>query len=313
VPTPGSGQIKVNFQPADAGPTAPGYLIDTGLAYGDRGNGQTYGWNANNTANTRRRNATADVRSDTLIHMQVNGTFTWEYAIANGSYDVLIAAGDPSFTDSVHSFSVEGFAVSDCDGMDNFDSYGARVTVTDGKLTVVPTGVNTKLDFLEITPADTTAPIVQSMTFQYQTSQAIAVQFNEAMDAATIQAADLIVQAAAGGATFSAASVSYSPQTDIATFFFAALPDGNYTAKMPAGSVADAKGNAAAQDFSATFFVLTGDANRDGAVDNADFTALAANFNRTDGVIFAEGDFNYDGAVNALDFNAIASRFGQSV
>src|SRR5262249_20101826 len=36
-PTPGSGQIKLNFQPADSGPTASGYLIDTGLIYGDRG------------------------------------------------------------------------------------------------------------------------------------------------------------------------------------------------------------------------------------------------------------------------------------
>src|SRR5581483_7570915 len=108
------------FQPADAGPTAAGYLIDTGLVFGDRGGGQQYGWNVDNTANTRRRNANADPRFDAAIHTRRNGTFVWEYAIANGTYDVSIFAGDPSFTDSINSFSVEGVSVLDTDGQDNF-------------------------------------------------------------------------------------------------------------------------------------------------------------------------------------------------
>ena len=131
-PIPGSGQIKVNFQPADSGPTASGYLIDTGLAYGDRGSGLLYGWNVDNTANARRRSVNSDPRYDTLIHMQRNGTFIWEYALPVGTYDVLIAAGDPSYTDSLHSFDVEGTSLIDSDGQDNFDSYGARVVVSDG-------------------------------------------------------------------------------------------------------------------------------------------------------------------------------------
>src|SRR5205823_12905267 len=103
-----------------------------------------------NSANTRRRNANADVRYDTVIHLQRNGTFTWEYALPNATYDVLLFAGDPSFTDSVNSFSVEGASATDVDGQDNFDSYSVRTTVTDGRLTIVPTGTNAKLDFVEI-------------------------------------------------------------------------------------------------------------------------------------------------------------------
>ena len=40
---PAGGPVKINFQPADA-PEVPRYLVDSGEAYGLRGNLQTYGW-----------------------------------------------------------------------------------------------------------------------------------------------------------------------------------------------------------------------------------------------------------------------------
>ena len=63
--------IQVNFQPAGA-PVPAGYLADTGAAFGDRGNGFTYGWNGNNAATARDRNAanSPDQRYDTLLHLQ---------------------------------------------------------------------------------------------------------------------------------------------------------------------------------------------------------------------------------------------------
>ena len=57
-PPPPPTTILVNFQPASA-PVPAGYLVDGGLAYGNRGNGQTYGWNADNAAQMRDRNSTA--------------------------------------------------------------------------------------------------------------------------------------------------------------------------------------------------------------------------------------------------------------
>jgi hypothetical protein len=54
-----------------------------------------------------------------------------------------------------------------------------------------------------------------------------------------------------------------------------------------------------------------GDANVDGAVNLADFNALAEHFGDTDAFWF-EGDFNYDGRVNLQDFNRLASNFGLS-
>src|SRR5687767_5774400 len=61
----------VNFQPASAA-VPGGYVADTGAVFADRGNGFSYGWDANNAAQTRDRNngASPDQRYDTLIHTQ---------------------------------------------------------------------------------------------------------------------------------------------------------------------------------------------------------------------------------------------------
>src|SRR3954464_13811815 len=56
--------VNVNFQPAAAAVPA-GYVADGGLAYGDRGNGFIYGWDAANTTGVRDRNKLADQRYDT--------------------------------------------------------------------------------------------------------------------------------------------------------------------------------------------------------------------------------------------------------
>jgi hypothetical protein len=57
-------------------------------------------------------------------------------------------------------------------------------------------------------------------------------------------------------------------------------------------------------------YTYCGDANLDGAVNSADFSALAGNFNGQS-KLWLEGDFNFDGNVNALDFNYLATNFGQ--
>jgi|GEM_PF-3037860 len=161
---------KVNFQnPASAG--YPGYAADTGLVYGGRGNGFTYGWNADNSANTRNRNfaGSPDERYDTLIHMNLRGTFVWEIAVPNGTYAVHVAAGDPSFADTINNLNIEGTILNDPDGKDNFDEYNTVVNVTDGRLTVSPaTGASAKLLYIDIASTsgstDTTPPTVTSKT-----------------------------------------------------------------------------------------------------------------------------------------------------
>jgi hypothetical protein len=55
-----------------------------------------------------------------------------------------------------------------------------------------------------------------------------------------------------------------------------------------------------------------GDANRDGAVNGADFAILAANFGRS-GRAWEQGDFNGDGTVDGSDFSLMAANFGNGV
>jgi hypothetical protein len=149
-------QVKINFQPG-AAPVPPGYLVDGGLAYGDRGNGYTYGWNTDNQANTRDREAANAPNQliDTFNHMQLNGAFTWDLAAPNGTYSVKIGAGDPSYKDSIYKILVEGVMSV------NFEPTKAAywrdvtvtVTVSDGKLslTSAPNAVNNKIQFIEVT------------------------------------------------------------------------------------------------------------------------------------------------------------------
>jgi hypothetical protein len=59
-------------------------------------------------------------------------------------------------------------------------------------------------------------------------------------------------------------------------------------------------------------YTFSGDANIDGVVNTADFTALANRFNSST-QLWTDGDFNYDGFINAIDFNALATNFGQSL
>ncbi|MGQ0600156.1 MAG: apiosidase-like domain-containing protein [Anaerolineales bacterium] len=156
--TPGpAGAVKINFQ--TAGSITPlGYLPDAGQSFGDRGNGHSYGWNADNTANARDREypSSPDQRYDTLNHMQLGGAFTWELAVPSGSYSVRVVAGDPGYYDTVYRIAVEGrLAV---DGTSTASSRWlegtVQVTVTDGRLTVSNGGGATfnKIAFIEITP-----------------------------------------------------------------------------------------------------------------------------------------------------------------
>jgi hypothetical protein len=157
VPPPLPTTIKVNFQTTTS-PTPAGFLADNGAVFGSRGNGQSYGWNSSASSFARDRNAgnAADQQHDTLIHTQLFGARTWELAVPNGSYSVHIVAGDPSFTDSVYKFNVEGqLALSGTPTSANhWIDASKTVMVSDGRLTITNAAgsVNNKIDYIEVTP-----------------------------------------------------------------------------------------------------------------------------------------------------------------
>lgn len=156
----GGFNVKINFQPTGA--TVPrGYLADSGAIYGDRDNGYSYGWNADNQANAKERNApnSPDHRYDTFNQMQRNGTFKWRIAVPNGSYTVRVMAGDPIKSNSVYKINVEGaLTVNGTPTPTLRWVTGTKtVTVKDGKLTITNAAgaANNKICFVEISSATT--------------------------------------------------------------------------------------------------------------------------------------------------------------
>jgi hypothetical protein len=151
--------IRVNFQ-LNSAPVPAGYLKDGGHIYGDRGNGRTYGWNADNSAQMRDRNSgvSPDQRYDTLAYMQrpANPDAVWQISVPNGTYVVHAVAGDPSYYNITYRIAIEGVLV--VNGTSNSATRWiggtSTVTVTDGRLTLRSASGATanKICFVDITP-----------------------------------------------------------------------------------------------------------------------------------------------------------------
>jgi hypothetical protein len=188
--------VKINFEPAPSqttqglpsGYTTPtGYLADTGAAFGDRGNGFSYGWvteasvadgTVNGTiaaaqpANAHWYKNTASNASDlqkTYAHFEypgagASGSRAWEMSLANGTYQVTMSIGDTAGAfDSNYVINVEGqqfgqswVPANPVDGSLNGGGFRSTlvtgiVHVTDGRLTVDSIGgTNTEIQYLEV-------------------------------------------------------------------------------------------------------------------------------------------------------------------
>jgi hypothetical protein len=165
----------INFQPASA-PVPAGYTADSGKAFDGTSGWQTTGGTPLDlTANTRDRNSSLSPSQlyDTIIHMQApagSGSTTpgvWQYALENGTYDVTVAVGEASATNSVNRIVAEPGGANAVTIIDNYvptssarwSTATRQVTVSDGFLTLDPTGgSNTKLDFVDIAPVIGSTP-----------------------------------------------------------------------------------------------------------------------------------------------------------
>jgi hypothetical protein len=149
---------RINFSNA-GGEAFAGYVKDIGLAYSDRGNGFTYGWNVDNTAGARDRDAanSPDERYDSLNHLQQtsNPNAFWELAVPSGTYSVRLVSGDPSNFDSIYRLLVEGVLAINATPTSATRWFEGAVTVlvTDGRLTIsnAPGASNNKINFIDVT------------------------------------------------------------------------------------------------------------------------------------------------------------------
>jgi hypothetical protein len=164
--------IKVNFG-ASGSPTPAGYLEDIGEVYGARTNGYIYGWDRNIVADGRIRNSSSspDLRFDTFVHMiKATPAAVWEIVVPNGTYDVRIVGGDPTATDSVFQYDIEGTITPTYIPVSGawWADFSASATVNDGKLTLrsgpasQTTANNNKVCFIDLVPP--IAPVAPTVT-----------------------------------------------------------------------------------------------------------------------------------------------------
>lgn len=112
-PAPAGG-TTINFQPNTV-PTPERCVKDTGELYGDRGNGRTFGWSCDLTADSRDRNTAATDRMDTLMIPDLETTCSdtkWEMSLPNGRYRVRAYFCDTQNVATVTGCSIEGEAVA---------------------------------------------------------------------------------------------------------------------------------------------------------------------------------------------------------
>jgi hypothetical protein len=157
---------------------------------------------------------------------------------------------------------------------------------------------------------DIVAPQVSTASFLFETSRAVQIQFNEAMDPATFAITDLVLDPVGVGSNVAPDSVLYDSVTNTATFSFNAIPDGDYDARLLAGSVSDLAGNELPSEYATPVFYLAGDADRDRDVDINDLGILASNWQQSPRT-FSLGDFDYSGTVDVNDLGILASRWQQ--
>ncbi len=147
--------LRIQFSPAKT-QAMEGYVSDSGTAFGDRGDGLTYGWDADLTSSAATSASPApDPRYGSFIAM--NGR-RWEIGLPSGMYRVRVVAGGPDSVDAVCNIDVEGRAAlrNVTTKFNHWLDVTTRVVVTDGRLTISAAegSKNASLCFIEIEPTD---------------------------------------------------------------------------------------------------------------------------------------------------------------
>jgi hypothetical protein len=168
---------------------------------------------------------------------------------------------------------------------------------------------------LSVDGATVSGPIVTISEYEYLTRQAIRFSFDQDVTA-SIQASDLTVTNLTTGQVLPSSAFTLGitgPAGQPTTAVWRAnslLPDGNYTFVLNAAGVTNILGQPVTGAISRSFFVLGGDANRDGKVDISDLGTLASNWQQS-GRDLSGGNFDYsaDGLVGVGDLGLLASNW----
>jgi pectate lyase len=171
--------VRINFQTKHS-QTPDGFLADNGDVYGERGNGQTYGWNRGKTGSARDYSLLEPDRKLATLNQLGKGDI-WEIAVPDGTYEVTVGIGDIKFPDEIKgkllllAEDATIFENKEVNGRwqhvkpkgQTYASNTVQVDVQDGKLTLDPKDSvreNIKVNYIEIKslagpiPGASTAP-----------------------------------------------------------------------------------------------------------------------------------------------------------
>lgn len=247
---------------------------------------------------------------------------TWQESSGTGTNSVPIYAAYPLFDGTNNTGTLlptTGGSYVDFN-IGALRDFASAEHLTDGVVSVAVRMVSGSATFqtdeganrpqLVLTTGEAISPNVLSSNFDFSTANhAVRIGFSEDI-AQSLATGDLAVTNLTNpSATFSVNSASFDIGSNTASFTFApgVLPDGRYTARLSAGSVADVNGNLLLSSSTFDFFYLQGDINADAIVNINDFSILASRFNQSG--TYAEGDINYDGTIGIGDFAILASKF----
>jgi len=161
--------------------------------------------------------------------------------------------------------------------------------------------------------------IVNGGQSQRSRLDSIALRFSVDVGA-SLTVEDLVVTNVFSGqaVSSSAMSLAYDPVTFTATWTFpglaaGTLPDGRFTAVLPAGAVANADGGLLAADHAVAFGVLAGDLDGNGLVNDRDLYAVWTNLLRDPALRDPAADVDRSGTVDSTDLTRLGAIYLSSL
>lgn len=185
-------------------------------------------------------------------------------------------------------------------------AFAANAQILDGALSV---SGGQRLSRFNVEPA------VIDFDFLFETApQRLHVGFNDDIGV-SLSDADLVIRNITTNTVIPTSAYDLQPfsaaeNSDIVNFA-GVLADGNYTVTFSSAGIENKQSMNLAGGLVQEFFFLAGDANRDRAVNIADFAIVAGRFNLPG--TFSQGDFNYDSKTDISDFAILASKFNTSL
>jgi hypothetical protein len=294
------------------------------------GDGQTYSDNATwsyYTADSSYQH-TAAVNT-TFNYDNIHQTTSNPYVVtglANGIYDVQI--NSPSGGDN--NVSLNGQTVGiDTNGLSTADTFNARVSVTDGSLTLAaaPGAFSAAVTSMSYSLVESTAaPTVNSVTLNNGLAQRsminnLSIQFSKPVNLQSGAISLGLRNASGGGYSTVYPLVASNPSGDETNYVLTlssganldTLGDGVYDVNVSSSLVADTVGDAMAANYTSTFHRLFGDALGSGYVGNTDaFLFRQADLGGPSAYnqIF---DFDLNGVIDQTDLQQFLDRLGTNL